>query len=223
MKLTVFAATGGIGRLVVEQALAARHDVTAVARNTSRLPEKVRVVAADLAAPNPTELQATVEGAHAVISCLGPRPLSDAGVGITSRGTRAIIQAMQSAGTRRLVVVSAAPVGTVPSPGNPTPPKHDPGDGVLMRYLLGPIIKAILRKHYADLALMEDFLRDSGLDWTSVRPPRLTNGRLTGSYRTALGQNVRRGTSLSRADTAHLMLAVLSRPETIKRTVAAAY
>jgi putative NADH-flavin reductase len=92
-----------------------------------------------------------------------------------------------------------------------------------MRHLLAPAIKAILRTHYADLALMEDFLRDSGLDWTSLRPPRLTNGRLTSAYRTALGRNVRGGASLSRADTAHLMLAVLAQPETIKQTVSAAY
>jgi uncharacterized protein YbjT (DUF2867 family) len=40
-----------------------------------------------------------------------------------------------------------------------------------MRNFLGPLTKAILRKPYADLALMEDVIRDSGLDWTIVRPP----------------------------------------------------
>lgn len=33
MKLTIFAATGGIGGHALEQALAAGHDVTAVVRN----------------------------------------------------------------------------------------------------------------------------------------------------------------------------------------------
>jgi hypothetical protein len=33
---------------------------------------------------------------------------------------------MQATGMRRVVVVSAAPVGTVPSPGRPKPPRHDP-------------------------------------------------------------------------------------------------
>jgi uncharacterized protein YbjT (DUF2867 family) len=58
-------------------------------------------------------------------------------------------------------------------------------------------------------ALMEDVLRDSGLDWTSVRPPRLTDKPLTGRYRTAIGRNVRRGYFLARADLAHAMLGTL--------------
>ena len=48
-----------------------------------------------------------------------------------------------------------------------------------MRHLLSPLIKVVLRKHYADLARMEDVLRDSGLDWTVIRPPRLTDDALT--------------------------------------------
>ena len=110
-------------------------------------------------------------------------------------------------------------IGTVPSPGRPKPPKHDPGDGFFMRNLFSPLVKAAFRKPYADLALMEDILCDSGLDWTIVRPPRLTNGPLTGTYRTAYGQNLRRGILISRADVAHLMLRVLEQPETIKQTI----
>jgi nucleoside-diphosphate-sugar epimerase len=139
--------------------------------------------------------------------------------GIASRGTRAIVQAMQATGVRRIVVVSAAPVSTVPSPGRPVPPRHDPGDGFLMRNLLNPMIKAVLRKPYADLALMEDILRDSGLDWTVVRPPRLTDKPLTATYRTAYGRNLLRGLLVSRADVAHLMLRVLEQPETIKQAI----
>ena len=67
--------------------------------------------------------------------------------------------------------------------------------------------------------LMEDVLRDSGLDWIVVRPPRLTDKPLTGTYRTASGRNLRRGIFISRADVAHLMLRVLAQPETIKQTI----
>jgi putative NADH-flavin reductase len=221
MKLTIFAATGGIGRLALEQAVAAGHDVTAVVRNATRLSGDVRVVTADLAASDAATLEAAVKGADAVLSGLGPRPLSEAGV--ASQGTRAIVQAMQATNVRRIVVVSAAPIGTVPSPGRPKPPKHDPGDGFLMRNLFGPLTKAALRAPYADLALMEDILRDSGLDWTAIRPPRLTDKPLTGTYRTAYGQNVRRGLFISRADVAHLMLHVLEQPEAIGQTVGIAY
>ena len=137
--------------------------------------------------------------------------------------TRAITRAMEAAGVRRVVVVSAAPVGTVASPRRPQPPKHDPGDGFVMRYLLSPLITAALRDLYADLALMEDILADSGLDWTAVRPPRLTNKAETGAYRTAYGRNLRRGLTISRADVAHLMLAVLGQPETVGQTIGIAY
>jgi len=218
MKVTIFAATGGIGRHVLEQAVAAGHDVTAVVRNPKKLSGgAVRVVTADLAAADPAALESAVQGADAVLSGLGPRSKSEDG--IASQGTRAIVAAMQATGVRRIVVVSAAPISTVPSPGRPTPPRHDPGDWFLMRHLLAPLTKAALRQPYADLALMEDVLRDSGLDWTVVRPPRLTEGPLTGAYRTAYGQNLRRGILVSRADVAQLMLGVLERPETIEQAI----
>ncbi|GAB3976356.1 SDR family oxidoreductase [Actinoallomurus acanthiterrae] len=214
MKLTIFAATDGIGRQLLEQALAAGHDVTAVARNPRNLSEKTRVVTADLTAADPAVLASAIQGSDAVLSGLGPRnPRSEAG--ITSRGTKAIVTAMRSTGARRLVVVSAAPIGTIPSPGHPNPPKHDPGDGFFMRHLGSRIAGAMLRAHYADLALTEDIVRDSGLDWTISRPPRLTDKPLTGAYRTARGQNIRGGAFVSRANVAHHMLAVLEQPATI--------
>lgn len=217
MKLTIVAATGGIGRHLLDQALAAGHDVTAVVRDPKKLTREVRAVRADLAAPDATALESAVAGADAVLSGLGPRSRSDTGV--TGPGTRALVDAMRATGVRRIVVVSAAPVGTVPSPGRPHPPRHDPGDGLLMRHVLSPIVKAVLRAHYADLAAMEDLLRDSGLDWTAVRPPRLTDGPLTGTYRTAFGRNIRGGALISRADVAHLMLHVLDEPDTVGQTV----
>jgi putative NADH-flavin reductase len=222
MRLVIFAATGGIGRHLLDQALAAGHDVTAVARNPRGLPAGVRTVTADLAHPDPVALAAAVAGADAVLSGLGPRnPRADAG--ITSRGTRAIVAAMQASHVRRIVVVSAAPVGTVPSPGRPNPPKHDPGDGFFMRHLGARIARTLFRAHYADLAVMEDVLAGSGLDWTVSRPPKLTDKPLTGVYRTADGQNVRGGFSVSRADVAHHMLRMLDQPGTVKHIVGIAH
>jgi putative NADH-flavin reductase len=217
MKLTIVAATGGIGRHALEQAVAAGHDVTAVVRNPHKLSRQVRSVTADLTAADPAALESAVAGADAVLSGLGPRSTSETGV--ASHGTRAIVQAMQATGVRRIVVVSAAPIATVASPGRPRPPTHDPGDGVFMRHLFSPLAKAAFRAHYADLALMEDVLRDSGLDWTVVRPPRLTDKPLTGRYRVAYGQNLRGGWLVSRADVAQLMLRVLEQPDTIKQTI----
>ncbi|HWN33126.1 MAG TPA: NAD(P)-binding oxidoreductase [Pseudonocardia sp.] len=218
MRLTIFAATGGIGRQLLTQALAAGHEVTAAVRNPAAVGAPgVRVVAADLAEPDPAALRDAVAGADGVLSGLGARSKAEAGV--ASRGTRAVVAAMQAAGVRRLVVVSAAPIGTVASPGRPNPPRHDPGDGVFSRYLAIPIVKAALRTHYADLAAMEDVLHDSGLDWTVVRPPRLTDKPLTGSYRTAYGRNLRGGLLIARADVAHYMLRALGEPGSVKQTV----
>jgi putative NADH-flavin reductase len=220
MKLTIVAATGGIGAQALEQAVAAGHEVTAVVRNPAKLSTHVRAVTADLAAPDRVALESAMQRADAVLSGLGPRSPSDAG--IASQGTRAIVQAMQATGARRLVVVSAAPVGTVASPGRPNPPKHDPGDRFLTRYLFDPLIKTVLRRHFADLAEMEHIVRDSGLDWTIVRPPRLTEKPRTGRYKTAFGQNPG-GSLISRADVADLMLYVLDQPKTFRQVIGVAY
>ena len=218
MKLTIVAATGGIGRQLLEQALAAGHDVTAVARNPGRLPPvAARAVTADLASADPAALRPAVEGADAVLSGLGARSKAEAGV--AWRGTWALTQAMRAAGVRRIVAVSAAPVAAVASPARPHPPGRDPGDGFILANLAYPVLRAALRDNYADLARMEDVLREADLDWTAVRPPRLTTKPVTGRYRTALGQNVRHGLFISRADVAHYMLRVIGEPETYRQTV----
>lgn len=223
MKITIFAATGGIGRQALEQAVAAGHDVTAVVRNPRKLPSTpARVIPADLAVADPVALQSAVAGTDAVLSCLGARSKADAEAGIAWHGTQAIARAMDASGVRRIVAVSAAPVGTVPSPARPDPPRHDPGDGFVLRNLMYPILKASLRANYADLARMEEVLRESDLDWTVVRPPRLTGKPLTGTYRTAYGQNIRHGLFISRADVAHYMLRALAAPETFRQTVSIA-
>jgi putative NADH-flavin reductase len=223
MKLTIFAATGGVGRQLLAQAAAAGHDVTAVVRDPRKLAQTawdaVRVVAADLGAAQSDQISSAVNGADAVLSGLGARTFSDADAGVTWRGTRAIVDAMAASDVRRIVVVSAAPIGTVPSPGRLNPPKHDAGDGVFMRHLFAPFARTAFRRQYADVAHMEDVLRDSGLDWTAVRPPKLTDKALTGDYRTAIGRNIVGGWSISRADVAHCMLRLLEQPETIRQTV----
>lgn len=218
MRVTIFAATGGIGAQLLDQAIAAGHEVTAAVRTPGKLVgTAARVVQADLTAQGSAMLEPAVAGADAVLSGLGPRSLAEAGV--AERGTHLIVKAMELAGAKRLVVVSAAPLGTVASPLRPNPPKHDPGDGFFMRHVFSPLTRVALRKHYDDLARMEDVLYESDLDWTIVRPPRLTNGPMTGAYRTAYGRNLRGGFLISRADVAHCMLASLARPETIRQVI----
>ena len=86
---------------------------------------------------------------------------------------------MHDAGTKRLVVVS----GTGP---------FDEGEGVPMRYLIKPLGKLFLRHVFADFLGMEAVVRASGLDWTIIRPPRLTDKPLTGTYRTERDENMPR-------------------------------
>jgi uncharacterized protein YbjT (DUF2867 family) len=221
MKLTIIAATGGVGRQLLAQALDAGHEVTVVARNPARLPRDAqaaaRIVTADLARSDPHVLESAVAGADAVLSALGPHTNADAG--IAAPGTAAIISAMRAAGVARIVAISASPVATTPSPDRPHPPRHDPGDGFLMRQVGNRIAKTLFGKVYDDLARMEDVLRASGLDWTVLRPPQLTGKPLSGRYRTAVGRNVRGGVRIPRADVAHYMLAVLDQPDTIGQVI----
>ena len=221
MKLALLGATGGVGREILNQALAAGHSVTAVVRNPSKLSAEVDVVRLDLASPDGEILADALRDAEAVICAVGPNRAAQAG--IVAPATAAIAHAMDSAGVRRLVVISAAPVGVVPSTHRPHPPRYDPGDDLLMRYLLSPLIRRLFGPVYTDLADMEDLLRDGSLDWTAIRPPRLTSGRLTRTYRTAIDRNVRHGLFISRRDVAHLMLTVLQQRETVRHSVGVAY
>jgi hypothetical protein len=56
---------------------------------------------------------------------------------------------------------------------------------------------------------MEDLLRDGSLDWTAIWPPRLTNGPLTGTYRTTIDRNLAHGLTISRPEVTLLMRTVL--------------
>ncbi|MEV6423145.1 NAD(P)H-binding protein [Streptomyces sp. NPDC051662] len=52
---------------------------------------------------------------------------------------------------------------------------------------------------------METILRESGLDWTSVRPPRLTDADGKGTYRHAVEAGPA-ANAIARADVARAML-----------------
>ncbi|MFE7511975.1 NAD(P)-dependent oxidoreductase [Streptomyces sp. NPDC057540] len=210
MKLTVFGATGGIGQEIVRQALASGHEVTAVVRDPARLTvtgARLTVLRADLT--DPEALRGAVAGRDAVLSGLGARTRADAGV--AARLTRSVLAAMEAEKTRRLLVVSAAPLGPVPE-----------GQALVDRAMLS-VISSVLKDVYADLRVMESDLAASNADWTSVRPPKLTDKAATGRYRTVVGGTPPRGRSLARADVAHAMLAMIDDPTTVKQGVGVAY
>lgn len=209
-KLLIIGATRHTGRHVLHQALAAGDEVTVVARDLARVDtqhERLTALQGDVL--NPATLAPAMQGQDAVISTIGV-----AGRGTTtlySEGMRHIIQAMRDADVRRLVAVSAAPLSI------------DSGDTLPSRLLLKPLLLALLKPVYDDMARMEEQIRSSGLDWTIVRPPRLTDKPLTGHYRTALNLSVRGGYTIGRADLAGAILTLLDDPSTIRAAVGIAY
>lgn len=221
MRLTIVGATGGIGGHLLDLALAAGHDVVAAVRSPSKLSARVSAVRVDLAAPDPPALDAALDGADAVLSALGPRDRGE--WGILESGTRAIVDAMNRVGGRRLLVVSGSGVSVVPTPSRPNPPRREPGAGLLNRYVNTPLARLVLGEHFVDVAMMEHVLRESRLDWTAVRAPLLTDRPLTKSYRIAFERNVRNSFRIGRADVAHFMLGAVERPETFGHAIAVAY
>ncbi|MEU6627837.1 NAD(P)H-binding protein [Streptomyces parvus] len=211
MRITVFGATGGVGQEIVGQALAAGHEVTAVVRDPDRLPRPLEgagphgVVRLD----DEAAVRAAVAGRDAVLSGLGSHGRKANGV--AERLTGRIVSAMEAEGARRLLVVSAVPVGP------------EPADDPLVDRLTRRAIGAVLAELYADLARMEAVLADSATDWTAVRPPRLTNGPRTGVYRKAVGGTPRSSRTVSRADVAHAMLALIDDLAAVKQGVGIAY
>lgn len=198
MNLVILGATGATGRQVVEQALAAGHTVTALVRDPRRLPARpgLRVVQADLEAPP------DVSGHDAVICALGA-PGRDKGR-VRERGTRSAVAAMQRAGVRRIVALSSYGVGDSRA--------RLP---LWIRYGLVPLF---LGPGFADHEAQEQVLRDSGLDWTILRPPFLTDD--------AGGGPVARGDDLAatkmkipRADVARELLAAVGDGATVRRAV----
>ncbi len=209
MHITVFGATGGTGSQVVAQALEAGHRVTAIVRDPSRLTtkhERLEIRTGDVLK------KVTLGATDAVISALGPRSKSETAAGVLENGVRSIVTAMQAAQVRRLLVVSVAPLAPA-----------DPHDTLPYRLVLKPLISRLLAGAYADTARMEDIVRGSGLEWTIVRPPRLTDKPRTGKYRTAIDRTVRRGYTIGRADVADLLLRSVDDPATVKAAVAIGY
>jgi putative NADH-flavin reductase len=214
LKLLVIGASRGTGRQVMQQALAAGHAVVALARDPARIDipndvpaQQLSVVRGDVL--DPSSLAPAMADRDAVISTLGVT--SRAPTTLYSEGMRNIIQAMRATGVRRLVAVSAAPLSS------------DDGDTLPSRLLLKPLLWALFRPVYADMATMEDEIRQSGLDWTILRPPRLTDKPPTGRYRTALNRSVRGGRTISRADLAAAILKLLDDPTSIRAAIGIAY
>ncbi|RZS45004.1 putative NADH-flavin reductase [Herbihabitans rhizosphaerae] len=209
MKITVFGATGGTGTELVRQALDADHQVTAVVRDPARLEIGERtgldVVTADVM--DPESIEPTVAGRDAVVFAIGARGRGPTTV--AQDAANSIVTAMRGASVRRFVVVSAAGI-------------HTTGDDPVTRFVAKPILNAVLRHPFADMKVMETVVRGSGLDWTLVCPPRLTDGKRTGTVHRNTRRNVRGRFSISRADLADCLLATITDDSLVRQQVSVA-
>jgi putative NADH-flavin reductase len=203
-KLVVLGATGATGLEVVRQAIGRGHSVTAFVRSPDRLgafEKQITAKQGDLL--DRFQLAQVVEGHDAVISAFGPRlPVSKGDEHLLSRFATALTAAMEQTAVRRVVVESVAFLFK----DSIVPPA----------YLLG---RLLFPEIVADSAAMEGVFERSGLEWTMVRPPELTNKPYTGRYRVREGHLPRFGFKVSRADVADCMIKLVENGKSIRKVV----
>lgn len=209
MKLLIFGPTGDTGRQLVEQALAQGHVVTAFARNPEKLDLKhgnLQVFEGDVM--DFASVEEAMQDQDAVLCSLGV-PASNKN-NVRANGTRNIIRAMEKVNVRRFICQTSLGYGD----SRALLPFH-------MKYLVAPLI---LRYVFADHELQEDYIKQSHLDWTIVRPGNLTNGHRTSVYRHGFGTS-EKATKLkiSRADVADFMLKQLTDDTYLHKTPGVSY
>lgn len=209
MRIVIFGANGQTGRLLTEQALAARHQVAAVTRRPAEFPithERLAVVGAD--AYDAQAVDHAVEGADVVLSTLGV-PFTRKPINIYSDGVGNIAAAMSRRGIKRLVVVSSSA----------TEPHHHADGGFLLNRVLQPLVTATIGKTtYRDMRRMEELLRDSDLEWTIMRPSGLFDAVEVSRYE--LHEDQAPGIFTSRADLAASLLEQATDDRFVRKAVA---
>ncbi|HEX3784165.1 MAG TPA: NAD(P)H-binding protein [Pseudonocardiaceae bacterium] len=206
MRLVVLGAAGGTGRLVVERAITAGHEVTAVARDCealARLRLRSTVVRADVLEPE--TLRAPIEGADAVVYAVAPPNRSTTVV--YSEGIRNLLETMRDSGVKRLLTITSSRIEV---------PREAPlTRKLVIRYL----IEKIFRNPYLDMLRMEDELRHSDMNWTMVRSAKLRDGTEIGRYRTVINGYLPRERPLNRADLAEFLVTHIDDADTFRAEV----
>jgi uncharacterized protein YbjT (DUF2867 family) len=210
MRVLVLGATGATGRHLVGQALAQGHHVTALARNPAKLHSRspeLAVVQGDVT--DPLAVERAVRSQDAVLCALGSStPLKHDPALVAGIGN--LVGAMERLHVRRLVYLSFLGVHHGRAQLSP-----------LGKYVVAPLL---MRKVAADHERKEAIIQQSTLEWVIVRPPRLTNGPPTGTYRS--GEDIQATLvvpRVSRADLAEFMLGQLNGDTYLRRTPAVMY
>jgi putative NADH-flavin reductase len=193
MQITIFGPTGGTGKQLVEQALAAGYEVVAFARNPTKLDlnhKHLTVIEGPLS--DQASIENAVKGSGAVLSTLGPRggskdkPLT--------KGIQNIIAAMKNQGVRRLIITSTL---------SATDPKDKPD---LRTRTLVNLVKTTMHDAYEEIVTVAETVRASDLDWTIVRLAILNNKPKSSKVKVGYIGSGEVGTQISRADIAEFML-----------------
>lgn len=199
LKLVVIGATGGVGMEICKQALAQGHHVTAYVRSPERLTlENPNLVKVKGELSDTAAMEEAVKGKDAVLCALGGNALLSRG-DICLRGTTAIIEAMDKAGVKRLVVCTSYGCGQ----GN--------------RTLLPWFVQMLLRHELADKDDQEAEVIKSDLDYTIVRPPRLGDWPAKGDLVVQEEGKLPPNNGIARADVAAFMLQTVVEKSWIKK------
>src|ERR1044072_5032688 len=160
MRVLVFGATGGTGRLLVGKALSAGHKVTAFTRTDSSVNSRDGLSIVNGSVFDPIAVAAAVSGHDVVLSALGGRPWRNAR--ICSSAMRSIVPAMKQHGVRRILAISTFGA------------RETRADlGWFARHILFGVL---LRNEVAGKEAMEDSLSETDLDWTIIRVGLLSDG-----------------------------------------------
>ena len=208
MKIALFGANGGTGRVLAAQALDAGHEVTAVTRHPETFGlahERLHVVTGD--AMDAASVSAAIAGQDAVLSTLGV-PFGKEPITIYSAGARNIVAGMRQHGVRRLACVSSSAVD----------PHDDPEEGWVFNHVLQPyVVNGIGKTTYDDMRAMEEIVGASDLDWTVVRPSGLFASTAVSDYRVSATSHLS-GRYTSRADLADFLLRLATGTEFVRET-----
>jgi len=210
MKVVLYGATGMIGSRILTELLARGHQVTAVVRNTAKVPSLPGVLPLHGDQLDPESVSSTARGADAAISAFSP--------GVEAPGQtltlafRSLVKGLKDAGVNRLIVVGGA--GSL---------EVAPGLQLVDTPHFPPAWKAIAEAHRHAMQV----LRDSDLDWTSLSPSAVIEpGTRTGKFRLGTDQLIvdEKGESrISAEDYAVALVDELERPQHIRRRFTVGY
>lgn len=170
MKVIVFGAAGATGKLIVDECLARRYEVTAFVRNAAKLPKQdgVRVVEGDMR--DAAAVEAAVRGHDAAIHAVGSGNMKASTV--RTETARILVEAMQKVGVERLIAMSGMGAG-------------ESRDAMPM-FVRAVIVPLLLARLLEDQNGLERHVKASRLAWTLVRPGELKDVPKTGKIKASL-------------------------------------